>query len=200
MNWSPSAAMPPNAETLSAFLPRVFQARLEAWMPYLHVIDTSSSHPDTWDFLCELVRGLQARVIVEAGTYRGHATFAMAESLRRDEQEGHIWTADVEDFAVQEVLDAMGLADRVTFVHGRFEEMLATVPKPIDLAFIDASEPDNARYRVECLQHIWPHMASLGIVVMDDCAKDEWPHASELRARSSLYLPTNHGLCLFQKP
>lgn len=199
MNWTPSAEMPPDVKTSSANLPRVFQARWQEWMRYIDHIDTSSSHPDTWDFLCELVRGLKAKVIVEAGTYRGHATFAMAESLRRDDQEGHVWTADIEDFAIGDVLEAMGLAGRVTFFRGRFEDMLATVPDPIDLAFIDASEPDNARYRIDCLERVWLRLAPNGIVVMDDCADDAWRYANELRRWCGLYLPTSHGLCLFQK-
>lgn len=180
-------------------LPRVFEYRRHAWVPYFERVDTTASHPDTWDVLAELARAPTVQTIVEAGTYRGHALFAMAESLRlRGTPEGHIWSADVEDFGVVAELDKLGLADRVSWCHGTFADMLPHVPAEIDLAFIDASQTGHPLLRLEYLDLVLSRLSKHGLVVCDDSTDDAWEGAAMLRARANLYLPRGHGLTIFQ--
>ena len=187
---------------LTFTMPRVFWSRQMQWAPYFERVDNTASHPETWDFLAELVRDPSVKTVVEAGTYRGHGLFAMAESLKLRGREGHIWSADVTDFGVTQVLDAMGLSDRVSWCHGRFEDMLAYVPTEIDVAFIDCSEDGNPGLRLDYLDLVMPRLSKHGLVVIDDCSdspENLWPEAKELRVRCDLYLPRGHGLTIFQK-
>lgn len=200
MDWSPIGEV--NRDLVPMFFerPRIFRHRADIWNPYMECVDTTASNPATWDFLAALVAAQQAKCIVEAGTYRGHGTFAMAESVAINHwHDAHIWTADVEDHGVQAVLDATGLAPWVTVCIERFETMLDRITQPIDLAFIDASEEDNAMLRLQYVDLVLPKLAPNGIIVCDDSTNDTWEGAKMLRAQASLYLPVGTGLTLFQR-
>ncbi len=168
------------------------------WGPLLATVDNAASHPETWDFLAAMVEATDAKVTVEAGTYRGHGTFAMAEAcfLRGT---GHVWSADVEDHGVWDVLCDTGLSAHTTLYIGRFENMLGMVPSPIDLAFIDASELATPLLRVEYVDMVLSRLSPHGVCIVDDCTDDAWEGAKMLRDRASLYLPLGHGLVVIQK-
>lgn len=168
------------------------------WLRMLKNVDTVASHPDTWDVLAMLVRALRPAVVVEAGTYRGHATFAMAEAMWSADIDGHIYTADVEDHDIWPTLDNAGLVDYVTYHHGRFEQMLENVPGPINIAFIDASEDATPDLRIRYVNAVVPRLAPHGVVVVDDATDDGWPGAEVLRKSCGLYLPLGHGLAIYQ--
>lgn len=194
---SPQATEGPPKE--SVLLPRVFWGRPEFWQDLVGQLDDMASHPATWDVLASFVAALRPKVIVEAGTYRGHAALAMAEALHIERIDGHIYTADVADFAVPEVVGIAGLTDYVSFTHGSFEAMLASIVQPVHLAFLDASNPDNARQRLDHLDAVWPMLVPNGVVIVDDATSDAWQYAKELRDRADLYLPVGMGLAIFQK-
>ncbi len=197
--WEPVDRTNPVVDAGGAQLPRVFWGRPELWKDLLALVDTTASHPETWGFLAEMVNATKAKVIVEAGTYRGHACLAMAEALWCAKQEGHIWSADIEDHHVGDVLEQTDLRDYVTLCLGDFKRMVEEyVTEPIDLAFVDASDPDNALLRVETVAFLVPRMRKGGIIVVDDCANDEWPAAASLREYCNLYLPLGRGTCVFQ--
>lgn len=181
-------------------MPRVFWGRPEVWVDFLARIDTTASHPETWAFLAEMVNSTKAKVIVEAGTYRGHALFAMAEALSVSEQEGHIWSADLVDYHVMDALVSVGLDSYVTLGIGDFQEMMIQeVKEPIDLAFVDASDPLNALLRMETVQFLKPRMRKGGLIIVDDCADTVgFPQAIALQEASDLYLPLGRGTCVFQ--
>lgn len=180
-------------------MPRIFLRRLDVWAPILSYLDTITSHPDIWDLLVELMLANDPKVIVEAGTYRGHATFAMAEALRIAGKEAHIYTADTDDHHVPDLLEQVELSAYVTCHHGPFAEMLEAVPDPIDFAFIDASSIDNAALRIDCLNLVGPRLAPWGLIVVDDSTDDGWQGAKVLRDNCALYLKVGRGLTVFQK-
>ena len=182
----------------SLTLPRIFRERQDVWLPLLRNVDTVSSHPELWDFLAVLVEATDAQLVVEAGTYRGHATFAMAEAMRQRGKGGHIYTSDVQDHGVVDVLDAVGLTS-VSFVQTRFEHMVNALDGEIDLAFIDASEIETPSLRIDYVNLLVPRMRSRGVIVVDDCADDAWPGAKILRDACSMYLPLGRGTTVFQK-
>jgi predicted O-methyltransferase YrrM len=161
--------------------------------------DLMASSPETVDLLCSLVLLLQPAVIVESGTYHGHAALAMAQACK-EMQHGHVWTADVEDFCVQGMptaLAAAGLADRVTYHTGGYADMLETYDlQGIGFAWLDASHKDDPRLRAKHLALTRPRMASTGLILMDDLAED-WPGAAVLRRKADLYLPFGRGIGFF---
>lgn len=183
-------------------MPRVIRSRLASFLPFFERVDMNASHPDSWDFLAECVRHPWVKTVVEAGTYMGHGTFAMAESLRLRGGEGHIWTADVTDFGVVDAFQRLQLSERVSWCHGRFEDMLTHIVDPIDFAFIDASQDGDPRMRVDYLDLVLPRLSPYGLVVVDDCLdspENLWPEAKELRERCDVYLPLGNGLTIFQR-
>ncbi len=199
--WLPTGEIDPDIPSQFFTVPRVFRRadRAPLWTAYFTEVDNTASHYEVWDFLAEMVRPAHIKTIVEAGTYRGHGTFAMAESLYLGGRtDAHLWTADVEDHGVQNVLDAMDLTRYVSFFHGRFEAMLNLVTIPIDFAFVDASELDRPMLRLEYLNLLLPRMSPHGLAVVDDSTDDEWTGAKLLRQQANLYLPLGRGLTIFQ--
>lgn len=196
--WSPTGTPEPDAPVGVAVLPRVFGPRAEQWMELMPRTDSSASDPQLWDFLAALAIAQNVDVIVEAGTYRGNACFAMAEALRLGGREAMIYTADVVDYHITEPLRTMGLEQFVDLYVGRFEQMLdERVPGLIDLAFVDASD-ENPWLRLEYVNLLVPRMAPHGLIVVDDCTDDAWPGAKILRDHACVYLPLGRGTCLFQ--
>ncbi len=161
-------------------------------------IDTQTSDPATLDVLCMLIRHMEAKVIVEAGTYRGWGSFTMAETLKAYNVDGHIWTCDPVDYEVHEVLESMDLGSYVTYSKEVFEDMLPNVPGEIDLAYIDASDKDEENLRLRYLSLVLPRMKTGGIVVMDDCAGG-WEGAAFTRQLASVYLPLHRGCAILQR-
>lgn len=180
-------------------LPRIFWGRPQFWQDLVGNLDDMASHPTTWDTLASFVTALKPTVIVEAGTYRGHATLAMAEALHLERIPGRIATADVNDFGVKEVVAFAGLSEHVVCYHGLFETMLARIPEPIDLAFIDASDPDNSRQRLDHLEAVWPRLRMGGVALVDDATNDAWEYAKTLRDTCDVYLPVGMGIAVYQK-
>jgi predicted O-methyltransferase YrrM len=180
--------------------PLILNLRAALWDTWLGGrVDTLTSDPATLDILSMLIRHLEARVVVEAGTYRGWGTFTMAETLRTYAIPGHVWTCDPQDYEIQEVLDGMELADYVTYSQERFEDMLERIPeRSIDVAYIDASDAGEENLRLRYLSLVMPQLRVGGLVVMDDCAGG-WQGADCVRQLANLYLPLHRGCAVLQK-
>lgn len=199
MTWASAYDAGPAPEGLTIAAPVILNLRAAEWDAKLGgKIDTETSDPATLDVLSMLIRHLEAKIIVEAGTYRGWGSFTMAETLKAYDIAGHIWTADPIDYEVHEVLEGMGLASYVTYTHGTFEEMLPAVPGEIDLAYIDASAKDEPNLRLRYLSLVLPRMRSGGLAVIDDCATG-WEGAPFVQQLASVYLPLHRGLAILQK-
>jgi predicted O-methyltransferase YrrM len=183
---------------LTAHLPRIFWDRAALWQSILSDVDNDSSHPDTWDILADLVVALKARTVVEAGTHKGHAAMAMAEAMRIYEIDGCVYTADVIDKDADKAVHDAGLANFIQPFIGPFDKMLDDVWSLIDLAFIDASDHDNADLRLEYVELVRPRLAPHGVIVVDDATDDGWEGAKKLRDTCDLYLPVGHGIAIYQ--
>ena len=127
--------------------------------------------PDQQQLLGLLARGIGAKSIVEAGTYRGET--ALVLSLMNPD--AHVWTADPVDHG-QEYLNER---DNITYVRADFLEMLEFVPV-VDFAYIDASGVDNTdtMLRYEHALAVWEKLSRGGMIVFDDMASD--CHGQEL--------------------
>lgn len=161
--------------------------------------DDHASHPANIDLACMLVLFTEARTIVEAGTYKGHFAFAVANILRLLGH-GMVYTADIED-RIPECAwqDVPELAARVSYHRGDFLTMLADVPGEVDLAYIDASDKDNPHLRWEHAEAAYHRLRLGGLLLVDDTAAEDWGDARSFREWASIQLPQHRGLTIVQK-
>jgi len=199
MAWQGSHSTEAVLSDTTIAAPLVLNLRAAAWNERLGGrIDTLTSDPATLDILSMLIRHLEAKVVVEAGTYRGWGAFTMAETMKAYGIDGHVWTCDPVDYEVHEVLESMELQSYVTYTQEVFDDMLPKVTEPIDLAYIDASDKNEENLRLRYLSMVLPHMRNGGLVVMDDCATG-WEGAPFVRQLASVYLPLHRGCAILQK-
>ncbi len=198
MTYAPVGLKDGAVQEVCSVVPTIFWPRLFDWSPFVMRMDTMASYPTTLDLLAALVVHMKPKTIVEAGTYRGHATFAMAEALYLNQRsDAHVYTADIHDLAVNEVLAHMHLLPYATFYHGPFEAMLKGI-ETVDMAYIDASATDQPALRTELLDLVWPKLSKGALVIVDDANSDE-PVGAALRERAQLFLPQQHGLAIYQR-
>ena len=100
--------------------------------------------------LALLVRAAGAKRVLEIGTLFGYSGIWMARELPPG---GHMDTIEIEEMhaeAAEHWFERAGLADRVTVHRGAGLDVLATLPGPYDVAFIDADKrtyPDTSGSR-----------------------------------------------------
>ena len=117
--------------------------------------------------LALLVRAAGAKRVLEVGTLFGYSGIWMARELPAD---GHMDTIEIEQMhaeAAEHWFGRAGLADRVTVHRGAGLDVLATLPGPYDVAFIDADKrtyPDYVRLSLERLR-------PGGIVIADNAIR-----------------------------
>jgi len=121
--------------------------------------------PDQGAFMALLVKLLDARRILEIGTFTGYSSTAMALAMPPD---GRITCCDVSrewtDVARRAWADA-GVADRVELRLAPATETLATLADgSFDLAFIDADKPSYDAYYEGCLRVVRPG----GLILIDN--------------------------------
>jgi len=125
--------------------------------------------PDQGLFLGLLVRILDARRVVEIGTFTGYSALAMAMALPPD---GRIVCCDIsEEYTAiaRRYWKEAGVADRIDLRLGPATETLARLlgtdgPASQDLAFIDADKSSYDAYYEACLQLVRPG----GIITIDN--------------------------------
>jgi caffeoyl-CoA O-methyltransferase len=115
-------------------------------------------------FLGALVRSLQARRILELGTFTGYSSISMALALRA---EGRVITCDVNaettEIARRYAAEA-GVADRIEYRTGPALETIAGLDGEFDLIFIDADKPNYVNY----YEATFPKLAARGLMVLDN--------------------------------
>jgi predicted O-methyltransferase YrrM len=149
--------------------------------------DNMASAPEAIDLIAMFVHFTNPRVVVESGTYKGHFAYAISNILRLLGNGGKVYTAD----PVDKVSDTLALP-------GDFLEMLADVPGPIDVAYIDASDPNDPLLRRKHALAVWKRLAARGLLFVDDTASKDWEDAKFFRQISSLHLPQHRGLTILQ--
>lgn len=124
--------------------------------------------PEQGAFMGWLVRLLDARKILEIGTFTGYSALAMALALPPG---GRLVTCDVSEpwtaIARRHWAEA-GVADRIELRLGPAAETLAALERdgagPFDLAFIDADKPSYPDYYEVCLRLLRPG----GVILVDN--------------------------------
>lgn len=124
--------------------------------------------PDQGQFMAFLVKMLDARLIVEVGTFTGYSALAMAEASA---PEARIICCDVSEewtTVAQRHWQAAGLAHKLDLRLAPALETLAelatTARGTCDFAFIDADKPNYGAYYEACLGLLRPG----GIVAVDN--------------------------------
>jgi len=125
--------------------------------------------PEQGAFMSLLVKLIDARRILEIGTFTGYSSTAMALAMPAD---GRIVCCDVSeewtDVARRAWADA-GVADRVDLRLAPATETLATLDDgSFDLAFIDADKTGYDAYYSGCLRVVRPG----GLILIDNTLQD----------------------------
>jgi caffeoyl-CoA O-methyltransferase len=115
-------------------------------------------------FLGLLVRTLQARRILELGTFTGYSSISMALALPPD---GRVITCDVNEETTEiarRYAQEAGVADRIDYRLGPALETIADLEGEFDLVFIDADKPNYLNYYEATL----PLLARRALIVLDN--------------------------------
>jgi len=157
-------------------------------------------------FIQLMLRALQAKRVVEVGTFTGYSSLKMAEVLPED---GEVFTFEYSKkhaAVAQEFFDESPWGHKVTLFEGAALENLGKLTAPIDFAFIDADKVNYKSYYEALLEIMRPG----GVIVMDNALwsgavldpKEPSDHAlAEVNAYvhgdtrvSNLLLPIRDGL------
>jgi caffeoyl-CoA O-methyltransferase len=111
-----------------------------------------------------LVFGLQARRVLELGTYSGYSSLSMAPGLLDG---GHIDTCEVSDEhaeVAQRFIDRSPYADRITIHLGPALETIERLGGEWDFVFIDADKENYSNY----YEALLPRLAQNGLMAIDN--------------------------------
>ena len=126
-----------------------------------------SGHLQGW-LLKMLVRMVQARNVLEVGTFSGYSAIAMAEGLPAD---GHLYTFEVndemEDFT-RPWIEQSPVADKITFIIGDAIVLAPQLGITFDMAFIDGDK----RTYCECYDAVLPLLRKGGVLLADNTLWD----------------------------
>ena len=115
-------------------------------------------------FLKLLVKILNAKRILEIGTFTGYSALAMAEGISDD---GKIITLDI-DTKNTEIAKQFFLLSphgkKIKLIIGNANETIKTLEGPFDFVFIDAEKESYINYWELCL----PKIRSGGLIVIDN--------------------------------
>lgn len=179
-------------------------ASKELMMP---VLDGHAADEPTLKLLYALVLLHRPALVVEAGTYQGHAAGVMGMAMRDAGIDGEVWTADIKDYGAWANMVDNQLTNIVTCFAGDFQDMLEGPLKgrKIRMAFIDSGltvhttgdELYEPAVRVRHTQVAVTNISPGGLIIVDDMSGD-WVGVEEVRKRCNILLTHGRGLGLVQ--
>lgn len=89
---------------------------------------------------------IQAKRILEIGTYTGYSAICLAEGLTDG---GKLYTIDIEEELenmVRKYFDKAGIGDKVDYRIGNAMDIIPTINENLDLVFIDADKENYSNY------------------------------------------------------
>lgn len=144
-------------------LPALLREATDA-LPYPQML----SGPTVGRLLETLVFALQAKRVLEIGTYAGYSALAMASGLPPD---GRIVSCEIDaahaEFA-QRHIDESPYADRIEIRLGPALDSVADLPGPFDFVFIDADKESYPAY----FEAVLPKLSPGGLIVADNTLRD----------------------------
>jgi caffeoyl-CoA O-methyltransferase len=115
-------------------------------------------------FLELLVHGMQARRVLELGTFSGYGTLSMAAGLPSD---GRIDSCEISEkhaAVARRYIEQAGYADRVTVHLGPALDTVRALEGEWDFVFIDADKENYVAYYEEVL----PRLSPTGLIAADN--------------------------------
>jgi caffeoyl-CoA O-methyltransferase len=115
-------------------------------------------------FLQTLVFAMQARLVLEIGTFSGYSALSMAAGLPAD---GHIVTCEINPRAAQTAVRFVQdspYGDRIEVMLGPALQTIDSLPGPFDLVFIDADKVNYVSY----YEAVLPKLAPRGLIAADN--------------------------------
>ena len=115
-------------------------------------------------FLELLVHGLQARRVLELGTFSGYGTLSMAAGLPPD---GRIDSCEISEehaAVARRYIERTGYADRITVHVGPALDSIRSLEGEFDFVFIDADKENYVAYYEEVL----PRLSPTGLIAADN--------------------------------
>ena len=115
-------------------------------------------------FLSLLSNLVQAKTIVEIGTYTGYSTLSLAEGLTDN---GKIHTIDCNEELVsiqKRFFNKSKFSDKIKRHLGNALEVISTIKGPYDLVFIDADKENYDLY----FEAVLPKMQKGGLIISDN--------------------------------
>ncbi len=97
-------------------------------------------------FLAMMVGLMQAKSILEIGTFTGYSAICMAEGLTNG---GKVISIDINDEVLpiaRKAVEQAGMQDKIELITGNAAEIMPTLQGPFDLIFIDADKRNYAKY------------------------------------------------------
>lgn len=107
---------------------------------------------------------VNAKRILEVGTFSGYSALSMAEALPEG---GELFTCDEDPEAIavaRKFFNESPHGNKITLLEGLALESIAKLEGPFDLAFIDADKENYQNY----YDAIFPMMRSGGLIVVDN--------------------------------
>lgn len=157
-----------------------------------HAYDSMAAEVEVIEFLGGLIRALQPELVVETGTWKGHAARAIGKTLVHIGH-GRLITLEIDADLAREAEESLsGLPVRVENV----DSMQYTPPGSIDLLWLDGSTDRAGEWN-----HLSQFMSPYGIVVVHDTG----PHGDARAAFDALdnitliHLATPRGVSIGQK-
>lgn len=111
-----------------------------------------------------LVQLMNARYVLEVGTFTGHATLCMAEGLP---EEGRLLTCEMDPEAIamaQKFFNQSPHGRKITILPGPALETIPTLKPGFDLAFLDADKREYGSY----YELILPRLKPGGLLCVDN--------------------------------
>jgi caffeoyl-CoA O-methyltransferase len=115
-------------------------------------------------FLGFLLRSIDAKRVLELGTFTGYSALAMAENLPDD---GSVITVDINEKTVslaKKFWSEASSGKKIQSILGSGLEIIPTLEGTFDLVFIDADKRNYLPY----LNLILPKLSNKGIIVIDN--------------------------------
>lgn len=115
-------------------------------------------------FLGFLLRSINAKRVLELGTYTGYSALAMAENLPSD---GEVITLDINQSTIEVAKNFWGKSPdgkKIKSILGQAIEVIPTLSGEFDLVFIDA---DKRNY-IDYLKMTLPKLSNKGMIVIDN--------------------------------
>jgi predicted O-methyltransferase YrrM len=97
-------------------------------------------------FLAMIVGLIQAKKILEIGTFTGYSAICMAEGLTNG---GKIISIDINDEVLpiaRKAVEQAGMQEKIELITGNAADVMPTLQGPFDLIFIDADKRNYAKY------------------------------------------------------